>query len=226
MEILNKRILVIAAHPDDEVYGMGGTMAKLSAKNEVYTLIITEGCSTQYKGNLEILNIKKEEALKANKILGVKKVIFGDLPDMRLDTISHIEINALIEKTIDEIKPHIVFTHHHGDVNKDHKLVNESTLVATRPVYGQCVESVFTYSVPSSTEWGIESKNNIFIPNVFSAIENYYEKKQSAILAYESELREYPHPRSIKVIESYDKTLGYKLGCKKVEGLSVIRHLI
>jgi LmbE family N-acetylglucosaminyl deacetylase len=125
------RILIIAAHPDDEVYGMGGTIAKLSSLgHHVYTLIVTEGCSAQYPENSQIIEDKKREALQCNNILNVKEVIFGDLPDMKLDSISHIEINAVIEKAVSTVKPDIVYTHHKGDVNKDHRLVYESTMVA------------------------------------------------------------------------------------------------
>ena len=135
------KVLVIAAHPDDEVYGMGGTMAKLSdAGHEVHVLIVTDGCTAQYRNDLrlpEILAQKKEEARRANALLGVKSVHFGTLPDMRLDTVSHVEVNQLIEETVDTVAPEVVYTHFYGDVNLDHQMVYRSTLVAVRPVPGQ-----------------------------------------------------------------------------------------
>ena len=220
------RVLVIAAHPDDEVYGMGGTMAKLAEKgNEVFVLIVTEGCSTQYPGNKDIIEIKKEEARKANSILGVKEVIFGDLPDMKLDTIPHVEINKLIEKTINYIKPQVVYTHHRGDVNKDHKLVYESTLVATRPTHTQDVKEVICYSVPSSTEWTPNVVKDMFMPNIFEDIEEQYENKKKSIIAYNSEIREAPHPRSIEVVITYDKSVGMKVGIGKAEAFQLIRKV-
>ena len=95
------KILVIAAHPDDEIYGLGGTIAKYSEEgHEVYTLIVTEGCTSQYPGNIEIIEQKKEEAKQSNSILGVKKVIFADMPDMKLDTVNHVELNKVIENAI------------------------------------------------------------------------------------------------------------------------------
>lgn len=216
------KILVIAAHPDDEVYGMGGTIAKLSAQgNDVYVLIVTEGCSTQYKDADYMIDRKKKEALRANNILGVKKVIFGELPDMKLDTIPHIQINEVIEKVVEYLKPEVIYTHYSGDVNKDHKLVFESTVVAVRPFVGQSVKRVLSYRVPSSTEWG----KNDFKPNVFVEVEEYYDKKEKAILAYESELRKSPHPRCIETVNIYDNYLGRTVGYKRTESFIVYKSL-
>lgn len=220
------KVLIIAAHPDDEVYGMGGTIAKLASRgNEVYTLIITEGCSTQYNGNKEIIQEKKEEAIKANKILGVKKVLFGDLPDMKLDILPHVDINRVIEEAIDKIKPEIVYTHHKGDINKDHRMVYESTLVATRPQYQQCVKKLLSYQVPSSTEWNAQVVDEIFMPNIFEEIEQCYYLKKEAINAYQTEIREYPHPRSLEYVETLDKSVGLRVGTGKAEAFQLIRDI-
>lgn len=137
------KILVVAAHPDDEVLGLGATIKKLSATNEIYVLIVTDGCSSQYSGqDVESLIEQKEKmAQKAAQILGVKQVLFGKLPDMKLDTVSHVDVNRVIENAVDEISPEIVFTHHYGDVNLDHQMVYRSTLVATRPSVGACVKN-------------------------------------------------------------------------------------
>lgn len=221
------RVLVIAAHPDDEVYGMGGTIAKLSSKGyDVYTLIITEGCTTQYKDNPELIEEKKKQAFKANSYLGVKKVFFGDLPDMKLDSIEHIKINAVIEKIIRDITPNVVYTHFYGDVNKDHTRVFESTMVAVRPVSSQCVQEIYCYQVPSSTEWAANVTQSTFIPNVFEEISPYYDQKQKSILAYSTELREYPHPRSLEVVKVYDEALAKRNGLNLAEGFMLIRKVV
>ncbi len=221
------RVLVIAAHPDDEVYGMGGTMAKLTARgDEVYVLIVTEGCSTQYLGNEEIIKEKKEEAIRSNNILGVKKVFFGDLPDMKLDTVPHTEINRIIENAIQEIRPHAVYTHFYGDVNNDHKEVFKSTMVAVRPVHTQCVKEVYCYQVPSSTEWAPHIVSDAFTPNIFVEISDHIIQKTEAIVAYQTEIRKYPHPRSTEVVAAYDEALAKKVGMDKVEGFVLIRKLI
>lgn len=152
------KVLVIAAHPDDEVYGMGGTMAKLSdAGHEVHVLIVTDGCTAQYRNDLrlpEILAQKKEEARRANALLGVKSVHFGTLPDMRLDTVSHVEVNQLIEETVDTVAPEVVYTHFYGDVNLDHQMVYRSTLVAVRPVPG--TDGAGAVLLPGTLLYGVE----------------------------------------------------------------------
>ena len=149
-------ILVIAAHPDDEVLGMGGYIAKAVSNGEkVHLLIVTDGSSAQYANSKELTKIiesKKAETKEAARVLGISSIMYGDLPDMKLDTIAHIEINKVIEKAIETVKPDVVFTHFWGDVNKDHQKVYESTLVAVRPVPGQIVKEVYCYNVPSSTE--------------------------------------------------------------------------
>ena len=164
------KILVIAAHPDDEVYGMGGTIAKLSeAGDEVHVLFVTDGCTAQYRNDPrlpQILAQKQEEARRANALLGVKAVHFGTLPDMRLDTVPHVEVNQLIEETVDAVAPEVVYTHFLGDVNLDHQMVYRSTLVAVRPVPGQTVRELYCYRVPSSTEWNPQLAHTAFLPNV------------------------------------------------------------
>ncbi len=220
------KILVIAAHPDDEIYGMGGTISKLSRiGHEVYTLIVTDGCTAQYKGNLEIVDIKKEEAIKANKLLGVKDIIFGNFPDMKLDTVTHIEINKLIEDAIYEVKPEVVYTHHYGDVNKDHRLVYESTMVAVRPTVNQCVKKVLSYQVPSSSEWSEQISKTQFGSNVYIDISCETEKKNKAIQIYNTEIREFPHPRSLEYVDIWDKSIGLRVGLLRAESFHLIRSL-
>ena len=152
-----KKVLVIAAHPDDEVMGLGGTIAKLSAQGvECHLLIVTDGSSSQYRdsGHLhEIIEAKKKETKECSDLLGFKSINYGELPDMKLDTTPHIRINQVIEDVIDKVQPDTVFTNFWGDVNLDHQEVYKSTLVAVRPVMGQVVKELYCYRVPSSTEW-------------------------------------------------------------------------
>lgn len=220
------KILIIAAHPDDEIYGMGGTIAKLTSEgNECYSLIITEGCTTQYPGKNEIISEKQTEAKRANAIIGIQKVLFGNLPDMQLDHIQHISINQVIEKAIELIRPKCVYTHFYGDVNKDHQAVYASTLVAVRPVVGQCVKELYCYQVPSSTEWSPCINKHRFMPNVFVDITKYAEQKEKAIMAYNTEIREYPHPRSIEAVKKYDEALAITVGLKRAEALMLLRKV-
>lgn len=223
------KILVIAAHPDDEVYGMGGTIAKLSTNGcEVHVLIVTDGSTTQYKNSknlMEIINDKREETQIANNILGVRKIHFGELPDMKLDNTAHIEVNSVIEKTIREVKPEIVYTHFYGDVNLDHQCVYKSTLVAVRPIPGQLVKELYCYRVPSSTEWSPQIPLSIFSPNVFVDISDYDYKKYEAIKAYKTEIRDFPHPRSVEYVKRCDCATGLKCGINSAEEFMLLRKI-
>ena len=224
-----KKILVIAAHPDDEVLGLGGTIAKLSSSGaEIHLLIVTDGSSSQYKDCSDLSRIienKKAETACVANLLGIKSVLYGNLPDMKLDMVSHIEINNVIESAIDEIKPNIIFTHFWGDVNKDHQAVYESTLVAVRPHMGQCVKELYCYSVPSSTEWTPCKAETMFMPNTYVEIEEYKEKKYEAMLAYATELRDYPHPRSARHLMELDIAVGLQVGLKASESFVCLRRI-
>ena len=151
---MGKKILVIGAHPDDETFGMGGTIAKHSLiGNEIHVLILTDGSSAQYSNFQEMIEKKKLEAKKAMDILSVKNIQFGTLPDMKLDTVPHIEINKIIEEKINDFEPDYIFTHHWGDLNKDHRCIFESTMVAARPINSPSIKKIYCYEIPSSTEW-------------------------------------------------------------------------
>ena len=225
-----EKVLVIAAHPDDEVLGMGGTIAKYAARgDEVAILIVTDGSTSQYRGNprlREILRAKKEETSNCAATLGAKHVLYGELPDMKLDVTPHVEINRVIENVIKDFQPSIVFTHFIGDVNKDHRRVYESTLVACRPVSEQCVKRLFLYSVPSSTEWNVQTSTNVFLPNWYEDINGEYaEKKYKAMECYKTELREYPHPRSVQYLRTADIAEGNRVGLLAAESFILLRSI-
>ena len=224
-----KRVLVIAAHPDDEVLGVGGTVAKMTARGvECHLLIVTDGSSAQYRDmdNLQaIIDAKKLETKGSADILGFKSIHYGEQPDMRLDTTPHIQINQVIERVIDEIRPDTVFTHFWGDVNLDHQNVYKSTLVAVRPVMGQVVKELYCYRVPSSTEWTPNKADTMFMPNYFVDIERYAEQKYKAFACYTTELRDYPHPRSVQYLRETDKAAGLKVGLLAAEEFVLLRKL-
>lgn len=224
------RILVIVAHPDDEVLGMGGTIKKLTTSGaEVHLLIVTDGSTSQYYGAEDLDKIileKKKETKKSAELLGIKSIIYGGLPDMKLDITPHTEINKVIENAIDDICPDTVFTHFWGDVNKDHQAVYESTLVAVRPLPGQVVKELYCFSVPSSTEWNPCKQDTIFLPNIFVEIEEYKQQKYEAMSAYATELRAYPHPRSIQHLQELDVAVGLQIGMKATESFVCLRKLL
>ena len=224
-----KKVLVIAAHPDDEVLGIGGTVAKLSAEGvECHLLIVTDGSSSQYRDSdhlHEIIEAKKLETKGCADTLGFKSIHYGELPDMKLDKTPHVVINQVIEKVIDEVQPDTVFTHFWGDVNRDHQEVYKSTLVAVRPVMGQVVRELYCYIVPSSTEWTPDKADTMFMPNYFVNIEKYAEQKYKAFACYSTELREYPHPRSIQYLRETDKAAGLRVGLLAAEEFVLLRKL-
>ena len=224
-----KKVLVIAAHPDDEVLGVGGTIAKLSAKGvECHLLIVTDGSSSQYRNSdhlHEIIEAKKLETKGCADLLGFISIHYGELPDMKLDKKPHIAINQVIEKVIDELQPDTVFTHFWGDVNRDHQEVYKSTLVAVRPVMGQVVKELYCYRVPSSTEWTPNKADTMFMPNYFVDIEKFAEQKYNAFACYSTELREYPHPRSVQHLRETDRAAGLRVGLLAVEEFVLLRKL-
>lgn len=225
-----KRILIIAAHPDDEVLGMGGTIAKyVSQGDEVAVLIVTDGSTSQYRNNPDLLGIireKRTETSNCAAVLGIKHIFYGELPDMKLDVTPHIEVNRVIENAISDFKPSVVFTHFLGDVNKDHRKVYESTLVACRPVSEQCVKRLFLYSVPSSTEWNVQTATNVFLPNWYEDISGEYaEKKYRAFECYKTELRDYPHPRSVQYLRTTDIAEGNRVGLMAAESFILLRSI-
>lgn len=232
MEDLHKeKILVIAAHPDDEVLGLGGTIAKYtSAGAEVYLLIVTDGSSSQYRSNerlADILREKEKETADCADLLGIKCVKYGNLPDMKLDIVPHVEINQVIESAIDQFQPTVVFTHFYGDVNKDHRMVYESTLVACRPTHQQCVKRLFLYSVPSSTEWNAQINHTAFHPNWYEDISGEYaERKYKAMACYHTELRDYPHPRSVDYLRAADIAEGNRVGLLSAESFVLLRAIM
>lgn len=224
-----KKVLVIAAHPDDEVLGTGGTIAKLVNDGAtVDVLIVTDGSSAQYRDSdhlAEIIEAKKKETRNCADVLGVHDIYYGELPDMKLDTTPHIRINQVIEDVIDKVQPDAVFTHFWGDVNCDHQNVYKSTLVAVRPVMGQVVKELYCYRVPSSTEWTPNKADTMFMPNYFVDIEQYAEQKYKAIACYSTELREYPHPRSVQYLRENDKVVGLRVGLLAAEEFVLLRKL-
>jgi len=221
-------ILVIAAHPDDEVLGCGGTMARLALEgNDIYTLILGEGITSRdafrdrTKRENEIVGLRKQ-AEDANKILGVKKVYTYDFPDNRFDTVPLLDIIKTIEKIKEDIKPGIVFTHHYGDLNIDHQITFKAVMTAFRPIKDESVKEIYSFEIPSSTEWNVISLT-YFIPDYFVNINKYLETKINALKEYETELRDFPHPRSLKAVELNAKQWGVKMGFEAAEAFKTIR---
>jgi len=233
-------VLVIAAHPDDEVLGVGGTIKKLSRQgHSVKIIIMATGIKarrsssysnthdyeiehdTEREMNEQIKLLRKESA-KAAKILGADSIEFLDFPDNEMDTVSLLKVTKSIEKQISHFKPEIIYTHTNFDVNIDHRICYNATLAATRPQKGTSIKQVISYEVPSSTEWYFPSS---FSPNVFVDISKEISFKKRALKEYKKELRTFPHPRSIDAIDFVSKRWGSVAGFKNAEAFYLIRKL-
>ncbi|HWQ24156.1 MAG TPA: PIG-L deacetylase family protein [Gaiellaceae bacterium] len=218
------RVLVVAAHPDDEVLGMGGTIALHAGRGDaVRILVVTDGSSTQYPGDAETRARKEREARRAAAELGVEDYVHLDLPDMRLDTIPHVDLNRVVEEHVREHQPAVVYTVQ-PDVNRDHRALFDSVAVATRPLPGQPVRRLLTYAPTSSTEW-TPAPVTWFVPNWFVDVTATIEQKVAAFACYETELRPYPHPRSERAIRAAASFYGSACGCEYAEPFVLVRSL-
>jgi LmbE family N-acetylglucosaminyl deacetylase len=220
-----RNVLVVAAHPDDEVLGVGGTIPIIKEQGgRVSVVIVTDGSSTQYAGDSEILERKQGHCNEANRILGTDEVIQWDFPDMRLDTVEHFRLNQAFENLIHERKFDTVFVQNGDDINLDHQLIYKSVMVATRPLPNQPVQQVLSYQVNSSTEWGGRTQNTIFCPNFFVDISHTLEIKLAAMEVYVDELRDYPHPRSIQALRQRSMVYGNEVGYESAEPFKLLLY--
>ena len=224
-----KKILVIAAHPDDEVLGCGGTMARLSKEGYIINiLIVAEGITSRDKDRnvkaktKDILKLRNA-ARSSAKVLGARSINFLDHPDNRLDTVPLLDIVKDIESSIKKFKPDIVFTHSENDMNIDHSIVNRATLTACRPLPNSIVKKLYAFEVLSSTEYNPYSK---FQPNYFVNIEKFMDKKINALKKYKSEMRQSPHPRSTKISKDLASLRGSAVGLKYVEAFRLLREIL
>ena len=226
--VINMKILIIAAHPDDEVLGCGGTIARLSLNNDLYILILGEGITSRNipeEQKKEEVKQLRRDAESANKVLGVKKVFFEAFPDNRFDTIPLLDIIKTIESHIQKIKPEIIYTHHYGDLNIDHQITHKAVLTATRPIGDYPVKKILIFETLSSTEWNKQTQDNIFMPNIYTDISKTIDKKLEAMQCYKSEICEYPHPRSLEGIRILAQRRGLEVGLKFAEAFCLIREI-
>lgn len=223
-------ILVIAAHPDDEVLGCGGTIARLAAEGAaVSILILAEGLTARADfdaaQSAAALRVHHERARKAGALLGAREVNLAGFPDNRMDTVPLLEVTQRIEREIARVQPEIVFTQHGGDLNIDHVVTFRAAMTATRPMKGGVVKRLYAYEVGSSTEWSFQQFEPRFAPQVFFEIEAYLETKIAAMQIYESEAREFPHPRSPEALRAAARRWGSVIGVDAAEAFCCVRDL-
>jgi LmbE family N-acetylglucosaminyl deacetylase len=223
--------LVVAAHPDDEVLGCGGTIARLSAAGaRVHIVLMADGESSRLRSHQgqsvsEQITARAAAADAACTVLGGASVDVLSLPDNRMDETSLLDVVQLIEGFVGRYQPRAVLTHHSGDVNIDHRVVHDAVVAACRPVPNHCVKELLFFEIPSSTEWRPPASAQPFTPNCFVDISATLEKKLEALQVYASELREFPHPRSLQAVEALAKWRGATVGVTAGEAFVLGRRL-
>lgn len=227
-----KKVLVVVAHPDDEVLGCGATIARhANSGDEVHVIILAEGVTSRDNTRVRVMrNAELSELAKnaelANKVLGVHSHNLHDLPDNRLDSINLLDVTKLIENYVQSIKPEILYTHHAGDVNIDHRIIHEAVVTATRPQPGQSVKTLLFFEVPSSTEWQTPGSAMPFLPNWFVDVTSTLDVKIKALESYQSEMRSWPHSRSYEAVQYLARWRGASVGCEAAEAFMVGRQIV
>ena len=228
--MINEKILIVAAHPDDEVLGCGGTISRLANEGkEVYIAILGEGMTSRYKQR-EQVDVQRVDALhsdahKVARFLGAKEAFLFNLPDNQFDTVPMLEVVKIIEGLLVQLKPTLAFTQHGGDLNIDHVVTYRATLTATRPMVNQSVKKVYAYEVASSTEWAFAKFSPTFVPNTFFDIGETLENKVAAMQMYESEKRIFPHPRSPEALRAIAQRWGSVVGVRAAEAFELVRGI-
>jgi LmbE family N-acetylglucosaminyl deacetylase len=225
------RVLVVAAHPDDEVLGCGGTIARhADANDHVHVLIVAEGATSRQKNRdpsqaSDELSALEVAAKQAGVILGVQGVDLLRLPDNRLDSLDRLDLIKQIEDFISRYQPQVVFVHHSGDVNVDHRRLHEAVVTACRPLPGMPVRRLLSFEVASSTEWQPPASAPSFQPNWFVDISAQWPRKREALEVYASEMRPWPHARSLEALEHLARWRGSQVGVEAAEAFCLLRHL-
>ena len=217
-------VLIIAPHPDDEVFGVGGTIARLASEGaEVTVAIVTKG-DDLFPENL--IRQGREEALIAHKQLGVHKTIFMEkFTAAKLDTFPRFELNGAFEKLIDEIKPDVLFIPFIGDIQLDHRIVFDVAMTACRPKGRNVPKKIYAYETLSETNWNAPMLSPAFSPNTFIDITEYIDIKIKAIEAYASQLGSFPNERSLEAARALAKHRGATVGFQAAEAFVLIRSL-
>jgi N-acetylglucosamine malate deacetylase 1 len=226
---MSEIVLIVAAHPDDEVLGVGGTAARhADVGDDVHVLIMAEGATSRAPQRRQEEHVLELSALQraanaAAAILGTRPPIFAALPDNRLDSLDLLDVVKEVEGVIASLRPAIVYTHHGGDLNIDHVVTHRATLTACRPLPGQTVRALYTFETVSSSEWGSSDQDAPFRPLHFVDIGPALDRKMAALRCYEAEMRPFPHARSHQAVEALTRLRGAQTGLIAAEGFGVIR---
>lgn len=223
-----KDVLVFAAHPDDELLGLGGTVRRLANEGvTVRAVIMAEGLTSRAdkreEADLSALLELQADAKKAAAIVGYTSIEFCGFPDNRMDRLELLDIIKVVSKFVDKYKPDTIFTHHHGDLNIDHRITCEAVLTACRPVGEYGVKRIYAFETPSSSEWNYNYQEP-FTPNVFFNVSNTLDAKVKGMACYRTENTTYPHPRSAEGLRSLGRYRGTNVGYEMAEGFMLLRE--
>ena len=217
------KTLIVAAHPDDEILGCGGTILKFKKTHNIKIIFMTNGVSARGKNKKEII-LRRRACINLHKYLKLEKPIFFNFPDNKMDSVPLLKIVKKLEKIIDKEQPEIIFTHYSECLNIDHKITSQAVMTACRPLKDCSVKKILSFEIPSSTEWALFKGKN-FQPNYFIDISNHLGKKLEMIKFYKDELRPYPHSRSIKAIKSFASFRGVSVGVNYAEAFYLNRSI-
>lgn len=218
------KVLIIAPHPDDEIIGVGGTIAKRAAAgDEVTVCVVTKGTEPIF--NNDFVEQGRSECRKADKMLGVKKTIFLDFPAVMLETVPRYEFNGAFIKLLQDVQPDEVYIPHRGDMQIDHQMVVDAAMVALRPRGNYSVKRIYAYETLSETGWNIPNVQNEFIPTVYENITDYLAIKLNAMKTFQSQLGEFPAARSIGAIDALAKFRGATISKTAAEAFQLIREV-
>lgn len=218
------RVAVIAAHPDDELLGAGGTLARhVRDGDEVHAIVVADGAGSRYPA--ELISTLEKQANRAAEVIGFTSLQFLSLHDQRLDTVPLIELTQRLEGVLDEIGPGTVYTHFPEDVNDDHRVVARCAWTACRPYARPGLRKFAVFETPSSTEWAWPMPGTDFRPNLFTDVTDTLDVKIAAMECYASELRDYPHPRSSRALREHAAYWGSRIGRLAAEPFVVLREI-
>lgn len=221
---VKQRILVLAPHPDDEILGAGGTMARAAADGaEIFVAVLTKGYPPHYSEDFDAQT--RAQVLDAHEILGVKETTMLSLPTAGVDTVPQQEVNAELDKLFQQFKPDVVYMPFLGDVHCDHQLLAQSTLVASRPFIPTAPSTIYAYETMSETNWNAPYLTPGFIPNVFVDISDYLDVKLRAMTCVKTQLKEFPHERSLEALESLAKLRGASIHRPAAEAFVLVRQI-
>jgi LmbE family N-acetylglucosaminyl deacetylase len=227
---MNGNVLVVAAHPDDEVLGCGGTLARhAKAGDRVEVLILSDGVGSRARDGESFekeLSVRQADANAAAKALGISAPRLLGFPDNRLDTVPLLDVVKAIEACIVDVCPHVVYTHHGGDLNIDHQIAHRAVVTACRPVPGSLLNAIYTFETPSSTDWLTPQQSEMFVPTRFVDVSETISHKMAALRSYGTEMRDFPHTRSYEAIEGLARVRGGQAGLIAAEAFGVLREVV